>query len=57
MVSFTVKMSAQLFRELRTAVGMHVMSGAAYGLADSFMARLVHEIDAGKTEHLFQRKA
>ncbi len=55
-VEIRITMSRELFSELSTAVMVRAMSGAAFGLLDSFLARFVEKVDDGVKEWEVKRK-
>jgi len=46
----TLKIHDDVLRDLRSQMNARMLASAAYGLADSFIGKILNELDKGETE-------
>lgn len=46
----TITMSDEVYRRIRQALQVRLLSGAAYGLVDALAAKVIDTIEKGQTE-------
>ena len=57
MKTIRLEIEDDVYRELNTAIGLHVMTGNAHGIVDSFVTALVKAIDEGLEVRHFEFKS
>ena len=50
MKEITLKISDEVYRELKSSQGVRILSGSAYGIQDAFVNKLITSIDNNEKE-------